>query len=131
MVVGFGFAWAVQKMGPPTSEPRPELVALGLAGVVLLFISAIVNRVHMGASKTRNGRRMRGVGSGKLPEPVRGWRRLGTGLLLLGIGGLCYLLVQGSGAFGGWMTSGAAIVAGGVILVRLRATVAEDQPRAN
>jgi hypothetical protein len=28
---------------------------------------------------------MRGVGTGKPPEPGRGWRRLGTGLLLLGL----------------------------------------------
>jgi hypothetical protein len=124
MGVGFAFAWAMQKIGPPDPEPRPELAAPILAGVALLFAGAIVHRWRMGPSKTWNGRRLRGAGTGPQPEPVRGWRRLGVALLALGVGALAFLAARGDGAFGAWMMSGAAALAGAAILVRLRMTAA-------
>ncbi len=131
MGAGFAFAWLMERMTPPNLAPRPELAAPILAGVALLYIGLIVNRWSMGPSRERNGRRLRGAGSGKLPEPVRGWRRLGVGLLVLGIGGLSFLLAQRSGTYGAWVMSGAAAAAGSFILLRLRATAPSGRPRAN
>lgn len=118
---GIGLAWLTGRMGPPDAAPPFILAVPILAGLVLFYAGLIIYRWRAGPMPSRH-LRWRSAAAG---EPLRGWRRLGIGLLLLGLAGLGILLAQRGGAFGAWAMSGASIAAGVAILVRLRMTRAD------